>query len=729
MSGDAGSDVSAAVSSGDEADLFGESEEEEFLGFSVPETRTSSSTRRRTPRARTRGARSRPARRPAHQAGRDVSPHSPDLDSDSDQEPVSDSEWSEDPTAPVLPPFTGRPRLRVDLPTTILGFLQLFLTRELLEFLCEETNGYASYMRDEMLRHDKAPWVPVGVVEMAKFLGMTMMMGYVLLPDMRMYWQRSKPHSMAAFAEVMSRARFEAIRRYLHTFNRKAIPRNNRDKLIVIRPVMEYLQHLFKETYVPDRNLSLDEGLMPFKGRLSMKVYNPSKPHKYGVKMYMLCEASSGYVLDFITYAGLGSSLRTIVFSLMEPFLGQGYHVFMDNFYNSVSLAEELWDHGVICSGTLRLVRGAPPVLRQLAKRKQPRNSMQFRRKGNVFIICWQDVRLVSMITTAMNAETEAFVHRRRVRRGGQTILEEVELQRPKIIHMYTQYMGGVDLYDQMMQYYSFARKSKKWTRKYLMYLLQMAVLNAYTLFSKYHPTGPKVHLLDFMMTCVDHLLYFDITKWPSTGPSIARAPDLPVEERLDILPEHPLPSQEEDVDDPLPADAAVAVPAAAVAVPAAAVAVPPPSSSSPLSPPLPAVPSPSTSSAPPASLTPPAPTPRPATSAPRAASRRPASPVTPTEQPPLKRVKPDPECRLRQGNHHQMPVRDHPDSKGTLYKRCRVCLANGTRRDTRFCCALCGIPLCGHIRNCFQRYHTELRYWPVKEPQSGSRRPQATPQ
>ena len=73
---------------------------------------------------------------------------------------------------------------------------------------------------------------------------------------------------------------------------------------------MDYLQQRFRALYIPECNVSLDEGLVPFKGRLSMKVYNPKKPPKYGVKLYILCEAQTGYALDFITYAGIGSTLQ-----------------------------------------------------------------------------------------------------------------------------------------------------------------------------------------------------------------------------------------------------------------------------------------------------------------------------------------------------------------------------------------------------------------------------------
>ena len=171
--------------------------------------------------------------------------------------------------------------------------------------------------------------------------------------------------------------------------------------------------------YIPEKNLSLDEGMLKWKGRLSIKVYNPMKPAKYGLKFYFLCESQSGYVLDFIMYRGVYSSLRDIVFSLLERHLGKGYHVFMDNYYNSVALCNELWDNQTHCSGTLRLVRGAPKALKRLPKTKTlRRGQLAFRRKDNTFIICWQDVRLVSIITNAYDASTEEYISKRKVKHG-----------------------------------------------------------------------------------------------------------------------------------------------------------------------------------------------------------------------------------------------------------------------------------------------------------------------
>ncbi|MDG8288249.1 transposase, partial [Streptococcus pneumoniae] len=81
------------------------------------------------------------------------------------------------------------------------------------------------------------------------------------------------------------------------------------DCLILVLPVLEYIREWCQFLVVPSKNLSLDEGMMPYKGRLSIKVYNPKKPKKYGVKLFFIMESNTGYVVDFSVYSGVFSTL------------------------------------------------------------------------------------------------------------------------------------------------------------------------------------------------------------------------------------------------------------------------------------------------------------------------------------------------------------------------------------------------------------------------------------
>ena len=46
--------------------------------------------------------------------------------------------------------------------------------------------------------------------------------------------------------------------------------------------------------------------------------------------------------------------------------------------------------------------------------------------------------------------------------------------------------MGGVDLSDQLLNYYSFLRKSMKWSGKLLIHLFNLLIFNAYILNKHY---------------------------------------------------------------------------------------------------------------------------------------------------------------------------------------------------------------------------------------------------
>ena len=623
--------------------------------------------------------------------------------------------WSEDPTPPIQHPFTAIPGIQVPLPTTPLGFLQLFITKELLEYLMEETNDYACFMRTELQKTRSYVWNGCTTSDICSYLGLILYFGILPAPNLSFYWRSNHRCVMPGISAVMSKRRFLGMNRYFHAFNRRAIPRGNKDRLILVRTIMEFVQKRFRDLIYPVRELSLDEGLLPYKGALSLKVYNPQKPKKYGIKFYFLAESTSGIILDFSVYTGEHQSLHDIVYGLVGRFKDQGYHLFMDNYYNSVSLAQQLYDDGIHCSGTLRLVRGAPSALKRLSSHPQElaRGHLMYRKKGDVFVICWKGARVVPMITTSHQPITEEHQEVRKNRRGGRVQYERVTVQRPTIIGHYSRHMGGVDLVDQLMSYYSFARRSRRWTQKTILYLLQLAIQNAYCIYYCYSRDRKKLSHEQFIEMAANSLLAYDDDDWPYVGVALERAASLPVNERaghytirhgVPAPPQSPavppaVAPEEEDVDDPS-AGASPDRPASPIASTSAA------------TPPLP----------PPAAVPrgrtrprPRQPQARPAVAAPPQAQARPAAAAPPPATPPSafgasRRVQ-DPPERLLPGDHSLKLIDDNKQL------RCRVCAVSSRRRDTRYECVTCKIPLCKlSASNCHNRYHTLGVYWVAVE-------------
>jgi hypothetical protein len=109
-------------------------------------------------------------------------------------------------------------------------------------------------------------------------------------------------------------------------------------------PVYEYFLHKYRSVFSPKPELSLEEAMNPYWDRLKFLTYNPRKITKYGVLVRMACEALLGYVCNMDIYAAEGKKLEDTVLSLLDRNLGQNHHIYLDNFYDSVKVAETLLD-------------------------------------------------------------------------------------------------------------------------------------------------------------------------------------------------------------------------------------------------------------------------------------------------------------------------------------------------------------------------------------------------
>ena len=83
----------------------------------------------------------------------------------------------------------------------------------------------------------------------------------------------------------------------------------------------------------------------------------------------------------------------------------QNYHIYMDNFFSSVSLYKNLLLNKIYCTGTLRSNRRYfPPDLKPLVKKGMARKGdWAVRQEGNTCVTVWQDTRPVASISTGHN--------------------------------------------------------------------------------------------------------------------------------------------------------------------------------------------------------------------------------------------------------------------------------------------------------------------------------------
>lgn len=152
-----------------------------------------------------------------------------------------------------------------------------------------------------------------------------MWMGLVKMPSISHYWKTSLLYK-SEIPFYMSRNRFELILSGMHVSDNNNGPGQNR--LYKIQPLVYILVDKFNTVLIPEKNVCIDESMVPFRGRLIFRQYIANKRHRYGVKIFKLC-CHDFYTLPYKIYAGkeadIGQSVSTkVVMQLMEPYLDEG---------------------------------------------------------------------------------------------------------------------------------------------------------------------------------------------------------------------------------------------------------------------------------------------------------------------------------------------------------------------------------------------------------------------
>jgi len=253
----------------------------------------------------------------------------------------------------------------------------------------------------------------VTVDEMKAFVGMLMLMGIYRLPQLEMYWSTKHPLINPGLADVFPLVRFQQIFRFIHL--------NDSDQqvgvdqpgyvLFKVRKFLDLITPLFETEYNTQENVSIDEAMIPFKGRLRFKQYMKDKPTKWGIKVFVLADSTNGYVSRIQVYTGKNSSLSRdevglssrVVLELLDGLEGRHPKVYMDNFYSSPALFLTLYRKGVNACGTVRPNRKYFPQELNVNKRDVDTGYYDYRSSGPLLASVWMDKRILHLLSTMSN--------------------------------------------------------------------------------------------------------------------------------------------------------------------------------------------------------------------------------------------------------------------------------------------------------------------------------------
>ena len=203
-----------------------------------------------------------------------------------------------------------------------------------------------------------------------RYFGCLLLLSINSVRNYRCAWMKKSSQYLCHLHHLLSRDCFEAIGAFLHVVTEEEEASMSSHKLKKILP----LHNAIKKKYQPLQQLSVDERMVKSKARTHFRQYIHNKPTKWGYKYWVLADPT-GYTVDFDIYYGTSTTQESsgkglgydIVAKLTNPFHFQGYQVFCDNFYSSISLFSDLLENGIAVTGTVRTNRvGVPSDVRQL---------------------------------------------------------------------------------------------------------------------------------------------------------------------------------------------------------------------------------------------------------------------------------------------------------------------------------------------------------------------------
>ena len=384
---------------------------------------------------------------------------------------------------------------------TELDYFRLLFSDEIIELLVEESNNYYKRMLTEnfgleykrvILTKMTAGSLPylyitkgISKEDILAYIGIRIYMGLHKLPSIKHYWKKGEYQTN--IYQVMPRNYFLLLGQALHfpekekenedekekkekdtdkeidsTFDSDCSSDNNKIKIDPRHKINLYLEKLaknFQKYYVLGNNVTIDESLLLFKGRNSMKFYIPMKPHKWGFKIHLLCDSDTHYLYnmlfdpgksgkDFIYLDDTCSVSESIVLRLLSCINDRKQrNVFCDGWYSSISLMKKLTKMGYLITTVLRNTSKEIPSKLKL--------------KG--YDKAYDDEILIQKYE------------------GKKTILfaTNYNIDKEKLRNIYNIKNRGVDTFDHYLEISSIQRRTLKWYKKILLFGIDASIINS----------------------------------------------------------------------------------------------------------------------------------------------------------------------------------------------------------------------------------------------------------
>lgn len=254
------------------------------------------------------------------------------------------------------------------------------------------------------------------------------------------------------------------------------LQRKSETRLAPVSVIWDILMTNCRKSYKASSYVTIDEQLVAFRGRCLFRMYIPSKPARYGIKIVMMCDNSTKYVIDATPYLGKGTvpdgqvAADFYVKKLVTSIKGSNRNITMDNWFCNIPLTLSLLhDEKLTVIGTIKKNKKELPIQftdPKFQNRKSDTSFFLFHKNVTVVSYKPKQNKLVTLISSAHQDDA----------------IDPVS-KKPEIVLNYNSTKGGVDSFDQMTNNMNCSRKTKRWPLCYFYNMLNITNVNAYVIY------------------------------------------------------------------------------------------------------------------------------------------------------------------------------------------------------------------------------------------------------
>lgn len=364
---------------------------------------------------------------------------------------------------------------------------EYFIDDAMVNIIVQFTNQYIEYISQNFGRSRDAK--STNAIEIRALMGLLYLAGVYHANRLNVedLW-KTDGSGIELFRLTMSLQRFRFLLRTLRFDDMNSrVERRSLDRLAPVRTLFDKFVTNCQTAYNHSEYVTVDEMLPGFRGRCSFRQYIPSKPNKYGIKIYALCDASTYYTSKMEVYVGkqpagpfsLSTSARDIVLRLTEEIRTSKRNVTMDNWFTSIPLVEELITkpNNLTVIGTIRKNKAGLPL--EFTKPEQrPIHTSMFAYRPKCTLVSYipkqkKNVLLVSSIHFHDDIDESTG-----------------EKYKPIIVTEYNRTKCGVDVVDKLCASYNCSRNTRRWPMVVFYTLLNVAGINSQVIYCCNNPNN-----------------------------------------------------------------------------------------------------------------------------------------------------------------------------------------------------------------------------------------------